>query len=162
MMDVETANSTAAKGGSGLPRIFAAASTFVSCLALAGVFVLVLQNQKLQSQMDGLQQQAPQSADGRQNDAQKEIARREVHDMVQSHLRAGRATATSTSYNCPHERTHSFFKDCTDSPRTPGSVRVPKKGSHLDSLSFSLLFRCLRPILSQIAQSLYAMWKIQE
>ena len=77
MMDVETANSTAAKGGSGLPRIFAAASTFVSCLALAGVFVLVLQNQKLQSQMDGLQQ-APQSADGRQNYAQKEIARREV------------------------------------------------------------------------------------
>ena len=77
MMDVETANSTAAKGGSGLPRIFAAASTFVSCLALAGVFVLVLQNQKLQSQMDGLQQ-APQSADSRQNDAQKEIARREV------------------------------------------------------------------------------------
>ena len=77
MMDVESGKTSAARGGSRLPRVFAAASTFVSCLALGGVFLLVLHNQSLQTQIDGLQQ-ATQSAVRVQDSAQKKIARREV------------------------------------------------------------------------------------
>ena len=85
-MDLESGSSTAAaRSGTGLSRIFVAASTFVSCLALAGVFLLVLQNQKLQTQMEGLQQ-TPVSAVNRQTDALKEIARREVSQAQSSSL----------------------------------------------------------------------------
>lgn len=77
MMDVESGQTSAARGGSRLPRVFAAASTFVSCLALGGVFLLVLHNQSLQTEIDGLQQ-ATQSAVRVQDNAQKKIARREV------------------------------------------------------------------------------------
>jgi hypothetical protein len=51
------------------------------------------------------------------------MAHREVHEMLEGHLRVGRETATSTYYNCPHDRRTPFhYRDCTDSPQTPDSV----------------------------------------
>ena len=79
MMDVESGKCNAGGSDPGLPKILAAASAFVSCLAMAGVFLLLLQNHSLQTKMESLQQ-FPQAAAVRaaQDDAQKEIARREV------------------------------------------------------------------------------------
>lgn len=81
--------------------------------------MLVLQNQGLQNQLDNLQQSQKPGINS-QDIALKERARREVHEMVESHLRAGRATAKSTSYRCPGRR-RIIRRECISS-QTPGTV----------------------------------------
>ena len=70
-MDVESGKCTA---GRRLPKLIIAVSAFLSCIAMTGVFMLALQNQNLQTEVEDLQQ-LPQTA---QDTAQRKIARREV------------------------------------------------------------------------------------
>ena len=71
-MDVESGKCTA---GRRLPKLIIAVSAFLSCIAMTGVFLLALQNQNLQTEVEDLQQ-LPQ--DTAQDTAQRKIAQREV------------------------------------------------------------------------------------
>lgn len=112
-------------------KLLTAASTFVSCIALAGMLVLLVQNQ--QTKADVKQLSVPKSV--RFPDAdQQEMALREVHDRVSEHFRSDRATATATSYACQYNRRNDYYKNCTNSPRksnaVPSAHIVPDGSQH--------------------------------
>ena len=73
-MDLESGKLNAGRDASRLPKIFLAASTILSCLAVAGVLLLVLQNYNHEAEVRALQKVPQKSRD----DTLKMAAQREV------------------------------------------------------------------------------------
>lgn len=123
-MDVEKGNrGTASGGGAATGNLLTAVSMFVSCLALAGLLVVLVQNHQMQGDV---QHTSTFKAHWVPDSARQEKALREVHDVVKEHLRSDRGTATTVGYACQNpNRRPGYYNDCTDSPRTPNSSVVP-------------------------------------